>query len=209
MPQPKKGPRLGSSPSHQRLILRNLARDFFNRERVRTTEAKAKMLRPFAERLITRARKGSLHDRRIVLREIEDQEVVTKLFDEIGPRFGGRNGGYTRIVKLGPRHGDAAPMAIVELVEEGPTTASEEEEGEGRKRRSRGRARRRAAAPEKAQAEAGAEEEGPEETPESTEEPADDSGPAAEEPDAAEPDEEKLPGDARSETTADEPGERR
>ncbi|MFN2490681.1 MAG: 50S ribosomal protein L17 [Actinomycetota bacterium] len=119
MPQPKRGPSLGSNPSHQRLMVRNLARSLFEHERIKTTEAKAKLLRPFAERLITKAKKGSLHDRRQVLSLIEDRAVVHKLFADIGPRFSTRNGGYTRILKIGPRNGDAAPMALVELVEAG------------------------------------------------------------------------------------------
>lgn len=131
MPQPKKGPRLGSSPSHQRRMLSNLALSLFDKERIQTTEAKAKMLRPFAERLITKAKNGSVHHRRQVLSVIEDRSVVHKLFDDIGPRFAARNGGYTRILKLGPRSGDGAPMALVELVEEG-AGGSETSTSEGR-----------------------------------------------------------------------------
>ena len=137
MPQPKKGPRLGSNPSHQRQMLSNLALSLFEHERVKTTEAKAKMLRPFAERLITKAKAGSLHDRRQVLSVIEDRSVVHKLFADIGPRFADRNGGYTRILKLGPRNGDAAPMALIELVDEGLATRVDDsdEESAGRRRR--------------------------------------------------------------------------
>ncbi|HSF84931.1 MAG TPA: 50S ribosomal protein L17 [Acidimicrobiia bacterium] len=116
MPRPKKGPRLGGSPSHQRKILANLAASLIEEERVTTTEAKAKMLRPYVEKMITKARRGDLHARRLVLRKIQDNEVVTKLFDDVGPRYADRPGGYTRIVKIGPRRGDGAPMAIVELV---------------------------------------------------------------------------------------------
>lgn len=116
MPRPKKGPRLGGSPSHQRKILANLAASLIEAEQITTTEAKAKALRPYVEKIITKARRGDLHARRLVLRKIHDNEVVTKLFDEVGPRYSDRPGGYTRIVKLGPRRGDGADMAIIELV---------------------------------------------------------------------------------------------
>ncbi len=145
MPTPKKGPRLGSGPSHQRQMLSNLALSLFDHERIKTTEAKAKLLRPFAEKLITKAKKGSIHDRRQVLSVIEDRAIVHKLFDDIGPRFSGRNGGYTRILKLGPRNGDGAPMALIELVEEGAsarTDAGGEETGGRRRRLSRPTRRR-------------------------------------------------------------------
>lgn len=117
MPQPKKGPSLGSSPSHQRQMLANLALSLFEHEKIRTTEAKAKLLRPYAERLITKAKRGTIHDRRRVLTVIEDRAVVHKLFADIGPRFATRNGGYTRVLKLGQRQGDGAPMALIELVD--------------------------------------------------------------------------------------------
>lgn len=117
MPQPKKGPRLGANPKHQKLMLANLAGSLFEHERIKTTEAKAKMLRPFAERLITKAKKGSIHHRRQVLSLIQDRALVHKLFDDIGPRFADRNGGYTRILKLGPRNGDGAAMVLIELVD--------------------------------------------------------------------------------------------
>ena len=117
MPQPKKGPRLGSGPKHQRLMLSNLAVSLFEHERIQTTETKAKLLRPFAERLITKAKKGDVHNRRQVLAVIEDRDVVHKLFSEIAPRYAERNGGYTRILKIGPRNGDGAPMAYIELLE--------------------------------------------------------------------------------------------
>lgn len=116
MPRPKRGPRLGGSPSHQKAILSNLAKELFWDERVTTTVAKAKMLRPYAEKMITKALRGSLHDRRMLLKDIEDTEVVTRLFDEVAPRYTERPGGYTRILRLGPRRGDGAEMAIVELV---------------------------------------------------------------------------------------------
>ena len=116
MPRPKRGPRLGGSPTHQRHILSNLAQELFWEERVTTTITKAKVLRPYAEKLITKARTGSLHARRQILAKIEDTAVVTHLFDEIAPRYVDRPGGYTRIVRVGPRRGDGAEMAIIELI---------------------------------------------------------------------------------------------
>jgi large subunit ribosomal protein L17 len=118
MPTPKKGPRLGGSPAHQRAILANLATSLFEHGSITTTEAKARLLRPFAERLITKAKRGDLHNRRQVLTVIRDKSVVHVLFTEIGPRFAERPGGYTRITKIGPRKGDNAPMAVIELVTE-------------------------------------------------------------------------------------------
>ena len=118
MPKPTKGPRLGGSPAHQRLILANLATALFEHGRITTTEAKARRVRPLAEKLITKAKKGDLHNRRLVARTIRDKSVVHELFTEIAPRFAERPGGYTRITKLGPRKGDAAPMAVIELVQE-------------------------------------------------------------------------------------------
>jgi large subunit ribosomal protein L17 len=123
-------------------MLSNLALSLFENERIQTTEAKAKMLRPFAERLITKAKNGSIHHRRQVLSVIEDRSVVHKLFDDIGPRFAARNGGYTRILKLGPRSGDGAPMALVELVEEGAVVTETSEGGAGPRRRLRAPRRR-------------------------------------------------------------------
>ena len=117
MPTPTKGPRLGGSPAHQRAILANLATSLFEHGRITTTEARARRLRPVAERLITKATRGDLHARRQVARTIRDKGIVHVLFTEIGPRYENRNGGYTRIVKIGPRKGDAAPMAVIELVE--------------------------------------------------------------------------------------------
>jgi large subunit ribosomal protein L17 len=143
MPAPKKGPRLGSNPSHQRLMLANLALSLFEHERLKTTESKAKLLRPYAERLITKAKKGDVHNRRQVLSTIEDREVVHKLFADIAPRFADRNGGYTRILKLGPRNGDGAPMALIELVESAAVATVESEPDEGGKRRRLPRPRRR------------------------------------------------------------------
>jgi large subunit ribosomal protein L17 len=118
MPTPKKGARLGGSPAHQRLILSNLATALFEHGRITTTEAKARVLRPHAEKLITKAKKGDLHNRREVLKTIRDKSVVHVLFTEIAPSFAERPGGYTRITKLGPRKGDNAPMAVIELVTE-------------------------------------------------------------------------------------------
>jgi large subunit ribosomal protein L17 len=118
MPTPTRGPRLGGGPAHERLILANLATQLFRHGRITTTEAKAKRLRPLAEQLITKAKRGDLHARRQALTVVRDQEVLKALFDEIGPRYETRPGGYTRIVKTGPRKGDSAPMAIIELVTE-------------------------------------------------------------------------------------------
>ena len=118
MPTPKKGARLGGSPAHQRLILSNLATALFEHGRITTTEAKARTLRPVAEKLITKAKKGDLHNRREVLKTIRDKSVVHTLFTDIAPTFSERPGGYTRITKLGPRKGDNAPMAVIELVTE-------------------------------------------------------------------------------------------
>ncbi|WP_422773161.1 50S ribosomal protein L17 [Plantactinospora sp. WMMC1484] len=118
MPTPTKGPRLGGSPAHERMILANLATALFQHGRITTTQTKAKRLRPLAEQLITKAKRGDLASRRRVLTVVRDKDVVFALFDQIAPRFANRNGGYTRIVKTVPRKGDNAPMAIIELVEE-------------------------------------------------------------------------------------------
>jgi large subunit ribosomal protein L17 len=118
MPTPTKGRRLGGSSAHQRHILANLATALFEHGRITTTEAKARRLRPYAERLITFAKRGDLHARREVLTVVTDKGVVHTLFSEIGPRFATREGGYTRITKIGPRKGDNAPLAVIELVEE-------------------------------------------------------------------------------------------
>lgn len=124
MPTPAKGARLGGSPAHERLMLANLATALFEHGRIKTTEAKAKRLRPYAERLVTFAKRGDLHARRRVLTVIRDKGVVHTLFTEIGPRFATRPGGYTRITKIGPRKGDNAPMAVIELVESMPEVPS-------------------------------------------------------------------------------------
>jgi large subunit ribosomal protein L17 len=118
MPKPKKGPRLGGSPAHQRLMLSNLATALFEHGRITTTETRARLLRPVAEKLITKAKRGDLHNRREVLKTIHDKSVVHTLFTEIAPTFSERPGGYTRITKVGPRKGDNAPMAVIELVTE-------------------------------------------------------------------------------------------
>ncbi len=117
MPTPKKGPRLGSGPDHQRQMLSTLAAQLFIHQGITTTEAKAKLLRPYAEKMITKAKKGDLASRREVLKDLPDRDIVAALLHEIGPRFAERPGGYTRILKLGPRKGDGAPMARIELVE--------------------------------------------------------------------------------------------
>jgi large subunit ribosomal protein L17 len=159
MPQPTKGPRLGAGPAHQRLMLANLATSLFEHGSITTTEAKAKRLRPLAERLITFAKRGDLHSRRQVMTVVRDKDVVHALFAEIGPRFAQRPGGYTRIIKAGPRKGDNAPMAVISLVE-GLTVA---QEAVGEAERARGtrfqsrRARTRAAAGTAATGAAGAE----------------------------------------------------
>src|SRR5215212_3242653 len=124
MPTPTKGPRLGGSPAHERLMLANLATSLFEHGRITTTEAKAKRLRPYAEKLVTFAKRGDLHARRQVMTVIREKDVVHHLFAEIGPRYVDRPGGYTRITKVGPRKGDNAPMAVIELVE-GQTVAQQ------------------------------------------------------------------------------------
>jgi len=131
MPTPKKGPRLGGSPAHQRLILANLATQLFEHGRITTTESRARTMRPYVEKLITKAKKAhlgenSLHNRREVMKTVRDKSVVHTLFTEIAPTFAERPGGYTRITKIGPRKGDNAPMAVIELVTEpyAPKTAS-------------------------------------------------------------------------------------
>ncbi|MCP2343300.1 50S ribosomal protein L17 [Actinomadura rupiterrae] len=118
MPQPTKGARLGGGAAHQKLLLANLATSLFEHGRITTTEAKARRLRPLAEKLITKAKKGDLHNRRLAAKTIRDKGVLHTLFTEIGPAMADRPGGYTRITKLGPRKGDNAPMAVIELVTE-------------------------------------------------------------------------------------------
>jgi large subunit ribosomal protein L17 len=148
MPTPTKGPRLGGGPAHEKLIIANLARALFTEGRIRTTEAKAKRLRPQAERLITFAKRGDVAARRQVLTVVRDKAVVHTLFAEIAPRFADRNGGYTRILKLGPRPGDGAPMVLIELVEQGDGERPSAGDGEDGGRRRRFGRRSRAEAPE-------------------------------------------------------------
>jgi large subunit ribosomal protein L17 len=133
MPTPTKGPRLGSGPAHERLMLANLAAALFEHGRITTTEAKARRLRPLAERLITKAKRGDLHARRQVLSVVRQKSVVHTLFTEIGPRYENRPGGYTRITKIAPRKGDNAPMAVIELVE--ALTIAQEAVGEAEQAR--------------------------------------------------------------------------
>jgi large subunit ribosomal protein L17 len=123
MPKPTKGPRLGGSSSHQKALLANLATSLFEHGRIKTTEPKARALRPYAEKLITHAKKGTLHNRREVMKKIRDKDVVHTLFAEIGPFFSDRAGGYTRIIKVEARKGDNAPMAVIELVREKTVTS--------------------------------------------------------------------------------------
>jgi large subunit ribosomal protein L17 len=147
MPTPTKGRRMGGSSAHQRHMMANLATALFEHGRITTTEARARRLRPVAERLITFAKRGDLHARRRVLTTVTDRDVVHTLFSEIGPRFESREGGYTRITKIGPRKGDNAPMAVIELMPE---------ETEARQRRRRARRTQRAARPTASQPEAAA-----------------------------------------------------
>jgi large subunit ribosomal protein L17 len=142
MPTPTKGRRLGGSSAHQRHIMANLATALFEHGKITTTEAKARRLRPYAERLITFAKRGDLHARREVLTVVTDKGVVHTLFTEIGPRFATREGGYTRITKIGPRKGDNAPLAVIELVEEAASAAPSRRR---RPRRAPARTSRRAA----------------------------------------------------------------
>src|SRR5246127_4904476 len=118
MPTPTKGARMGGSPAHQKHMLANLAAALFEHGKITTTEAKARRLRPYAERLITFAKRGDLHSRRQVLTVVTDKGVVHTLFTEIGPQFAARDGGYTRTTKIGPRKGDSAPLAVIELIQE-------------------------------------------------------------------------------------------
>jgi large subunit ribosomal protein L17 len=149
MPKPTKGPRLGGSSSHQKALLANLATSLFEHGRIKTTEPKARALRPYAEKLITHAKKGTLHNRREVMKKIRDKDIVHVLFAEIGPFFADRAGGYTRIIKVEARKGDNAPMAVIELVRE--KTVTDEAN----------RARRAAASKKAAPAKAAAVEEAP------------------------------------------------
>ena len=147
MPQPKKGARLGGSPAHQKLILANLAKALFEHDKITTTEAKARLLRPYAERLITKAKKGDLHNRRQVLAVLRDKDIVFRLFDEIAPNYENRPGGYTRIIKAGNRKGDNAPMAVIELVEALTVQQTAVREAEAATRRATKEKAEKAAAP--------------------------------------------------------------
>ncbi|RLP07946.1 50S ribosomal protein L17 [Propionibacterium australiense] len=118
MPKPTKGPRLGGSASHQRIILANLASQLFEHGRITTTVTRARRVQPLAETLITKAKRGDLHNRRLVARTIRDKEVLRHLFDDIAPALEGRDGGCTRITKIGNRRGDNAPMAVIEIITE-------------------------------------------------------------------------------------------
>jgi large subunit ribosomal protein L17 len=182
MPTPKKGARLGGSPAHQKLIIANLATNLFEHGRITTTEAKARVLRPVAERLITKAKKGDLHNRRQVLTTIKDKGVVHSLFEEIAPRYAERPGGYTRITKIGPRKGDNAPMAVIELVTEEYTPKKEAPAEKTAKKAPAKKSAAKKTAAKKAAAEAPAEETTEETTAEAPAEeaPAADAAPAEE-----------------------------
>ncbi len=128
MPKPTKGPRLGGSPTHERLILRNLATQLIEHGRITTTETKARRVQPLVEKLVTKAKRGDLHARRLVLKSVTDRDVVAKLFEEIAPTLQGRDGGCTRITKIGIRKGDSAPLAVLEFVTEPVKEKSEDED---------------------------------------------------------------------------------
>ncbi len=164
--------KLGRTTEHRRALLRNLATALFQHERITTTLAKAKELRPYAEKLITRARRDTVHDRRLVARELRDRTLVKHLFDEIAPRYAGRPGGYTRIVRMMPRRGDNAEMAIIELVEAGQPSGGRERKATPAEKEQPAAAAQAAeeAAPAEAQAEEGAPAEEAEEKPGSGEE---------------------------------------
>jgi large subunit ribosomal protein L17 len=203
MPKPKKGPRLGGSPSHQRLIVANLATQLFEHGRITTTETKARVLRPVAEKLITKAKRGDLHNRREVLKTVRDKSVVHTLFTEIAPSFAERPGGYTRITKIGPRKGDNAPMAVIELV----TEAYEPKGSKPAKRAAKKAPAKKAAAAEEAPAEETAETPAEDSvTDEATEAPIDETTEATAEdtaPDEAPADQTTDEADAPAEATGD------
>jgi large subunit ribosomal protein L17 len=183
MPKPTKGPRLGGGSSHQKALLANLATSLFEHGRIKTTEPKARALRPYAEKLITHAKKGTLHNRREVLKKIRDKDVVHALFAEIGPFFADRDGGYTRIIKVEARKGDNAPMAVIELVREKTVTSEAD-------RARRVKASKKAAAPVVAAAEEPKAEEVEAEEPKAEEVEAEE--PKAEEVEAEEPKAEEV-----------------
>lgn len=185
MPKPTKGPRFGGSPAHQRIILANLATQLFEHGKITTTEAKAKRLQPLADRLISKAKRGDLHNRRLVLATVTDKGVVHTLFTEIAPKLAEREGGYTRITKIGPRKGDNAPMAVIEIVTESV------EESRKAKAKGKGAAAAKAEPAKKAPAKKAAAkkaEEVVEQAPEAAEESVEESAeaPAAEEAEAVE-----------------------
>src|SRR5271155_2197408 len=188
MPKPTKGPRLGGSSAHQKALLANLATALFEHGRIKTTEPKARALRPYAEKLITHAKKGTLHNRREVLKKIRDKDVVHALFAEIGPFFSDREGGYTRIIKVEARKGDNAPMAVIELVREKTVTSEAD------------RARRVKASKEAAPVAAA-------ETPQAEVEPEADDAPVPETEAEATSETEEAEAKTAEETPAEEPGE--
>src|ERR1700749_2186638 len=157
MPTPTKGPRLGGSSAHQRHILSNLATALFEHGRITTTEAEARRLRPVAERLITFAKRGDLHARRQVLTVVTDKGIVHSLFTEIGPGFAERHGGYTRITKIGPRKGDNAPMAVIELVRDEVSSRPRRRPGRRPRQETEAATTTEAPAPEETAAETAAE----------------------------------------------------
>jgi len=146
MPKPRKAGRFGGSPGHHNLMMANLATELFRHGRIRTTHAKAKTVQPIAERMITLAKRGDLHSRRQVLQVIRDKDVVHRLFTDVGPAFSERNGGYTRVLRLGARKGDAAPMALIELVDEVAGAGAIDGDGSSRRRWSLRRRREESAA---------------------------------------------------------------
>lgn len=152
MPKPTKGPRLASGPTHQKHLIRGLVASLIVEDRIRTSEAKARLVRPYADKLVTLGKTDTLHARRQALRWIEDDDIVHKLFAEVAPRFHDRNGGYTRILKLGPRKGDAAPMAILEFVEEVSASGAPAKETEAARKRRIGRRKAEAPAEDKPKA---------------------------------------------------------
>ncbi len=152
MPKPTKGPRFGGSPAHQRIILANLATQLFQHGKITTTEAKAKRVQPLADRLISKAKRGDLHNRRIVLQTVTDKGVVHILFTEIAPKLAEREGGYTRITKIGPRKGDNAPMAVIEIVTESVEESRKAKAKTSAKKAEPAKAEPKKAAPKKAAA---------------------------------------------------------
>lgn len=178
MPTPPKGPRLGGGPAHERLMLANLATALFEHRRITTTEARAKRLRPLAERLITFAKRGDLHARRRVLTVVRDKSVVHELFTEIAPMMAERNGGYTRITKIGPRKGDNAPMAVIELVQE-PVSPKQATVREAEKATKKAAAKKAAPKKDEPKAEETGEETPAEESTEAAEAPAEETAEAA------------------------------